>query len=84
VRGRKRGHEEAAHPMRDRETTTPSGHRVKVVLTLFLPHDVAEYLTPRARSGRGRTSPAWWPKSLGPKVGAAKKGEEPWSSDRVS
>jgi hypothetical protein len=31
-----------------RKPTTPSGHRVKLVLTLFLPHDVAEYVTARA------------------------------------
>jgi len=36
-----------------RKPTTPSGHRVKVVLTLFLPHDVAEYVTARAiREGK--------------------------------
>ena len=34
-----------------RKPTTPSGHRVK--LTLFLPHDVAEYVTARAiREGK--------------------------------
>ena len=36
-----------------RKPTTPSGHRVKVELTLFLPHDVAEYLAARAiREGK--------------------------------
>jgi hypothetical protein len=36
-----------------RKPTTPSGHRIKVVLTLFLPHDVAEYLAARAiREGK--------------------------------
>ncbi len=36
-----------------RKPTTPSGHRVKLVLTLFLPHDVAEYVTARAiREGK--------------------------------
>ena len=36
-----------------RKPTTPSGHRVKVVLTLFRPHDVAEYLAARAiREGK--------------------------------
>jgi hypothetical protein len=36
-----------------RKATTPSGHRVKLVLTLFLPHDVAEYVTARAiREGK--------------------------------
>jgi len=36
-----------------RKATTPSGHRVKIVLTLFLPHDVAEYLAARAiREGK--------------------------------
>ena len=36
-----------------RKPTTPSGHRVKVVLTLFLPHDVAEYITARTiREGK--------------------------------
>jgi hypothetical protein len=33
--------------------TTPSGHRVKFAVTLFLPHDVAEYLVARSiREGR--------------------------------
>jgi hypothetical protein len=33
--------------------TTPSGHRVKLTLTLFLPRDVAEYLAARAiREGK--------------------------------
>jgi len=31
-----------------RQPTTPSGHRVKVAVTLFLPHDVAKYVTARA------------------------------------
>jgi hypothetical protein len=36
-----------------RKLTTPQGHRVKLVLTLFLPHDVAEYITARAiREGK--------------------------------
>jgi hypothetical protein len=36
-----------------RKPTTPSGHRVKLVLTLFLPQDVAEYITARAiREGK--------------------------------
>lgn len=36
-----------------RAPTTPSGHRVKVTLTLFLPRDAAEYLPARAiREGK--------------------------------
>ena len=36
-----------------RKPTTPSGHRVKYAVTLFLPHDVAEYIIARAiREGR--------------------------------
>ena len=36
-----------------RKPTTPSGHRVKLTLTLFLLHDPAEYLTARAiREGK--------------------------------
>ena len=36
-----------------RKPTTPSGHRVKLALTLFLPRDVAEYVTTRAtREGK--------------------------------
>jgi hypothetical protein len=36
-----------------RKPTTPSGHRVKFVVTLFLPRDLAEYVTSRAiREGK--------------------------------
>jgi hypothetical protein len=36
-----------------RKPTTPSGHRVKLTLTLFLPHDLAEHITARAiREGK--------------------------------
>ncbi len=36
-----------------RMETTISGHRVKMPLTLFLPHDVAEYIVARAiREGK--------------------------------
>lgn len=36
-----------------RKPTTPSGHRVKLVLTLVLSQDLAEYLTARAlREGK--------------------------------
>jgi hypothetical protein len=36
-----------------RKPLTPSGHRVKLALTLFLPHEVAEYITARAiREGK--------------------------------
>jgi hypothetical protein len=39
-----------------RAATTPSGHRIKLLLTLLLPHDVAEYLSARAlREGKNTT-----------------------------
>jgi hypothetical protein len=36
-----------------RKPLTPSGHRVKFAVTLFLPHEVAEYVIARAlREGK--------------------------------